>query len=357
MGSILSRKRKDGTLGHTVVIRIKRKGKLVHSETETFDRKQAAEAWMKKRETELAQPGALTKPKDPTLKEVINQYLLDKTKPHGKTKDQVLATIKNSDFGSLRCSEVTSQEIMAYIKAIDAQPSTRGNYLSHLAAVVAIAKPAYGYPLEKQALDDARVVLDKMGIIGKSKERTRRPTLTELDLLLTYFTELKRRRPKSIPMVSMILFAIFSTRRQEEITRITWEDLNREHLEVVVRDMKNPGEKIGNDVRTSLTPEALQLIDAQGKHSDNNTGRIWPYSAESTSTAFTRACKFLGIEDLHFHDLRHEGISRLVEMDWTIPRVATVSGHRSWQSLQRYTQYKAAGDKFKGWKWLAIATA
>lgn len=355
MGSILSRKRKDGTLGYTAVIRIKRDGKLVHLETETFERKQAAEAWMKKRETELAQPGALTKPKDPTLKAVIDQYLQDKTRPHGKTKDQVLATIKKSDFGGLRCSEVTSQEIVAYIKTIDALPSTRGNYIAHLAAVVGIAKPAYGYPLEKQALDDARVVLDKMGIIGRSKERTRRPTLDELDKLLTYFTEVKRRRPKSIPMVKMVLFAIFSTRRQEEITRITWEDLSREHQEVVVRDMKNPGEKLGNDVRTALTTEAIKLMDAQGKDTGSNSGRIWPYSAESTSAAFTRACKFLGIEDLHFHDLRHEGISRLFEMDWTIPRVATVSGHRSWQSLQRYSQYRTAGDKFKDWPWLAKA--
>lgn len=357
MGTILSRKRKDGTMGHTAVIRIKRDGKLVHSETETFERKQAAEAWMKKRETELAQPGALSKPKDPALKDVIDEYLRDNTREYGKTKDQVLATIKKSEFGGLRCSEVTSQEVVSYIKSIDAQPSTRGNYLSHLSAVVAIAKPAYGYPLEKQALEDARAVLSNLGIIGKSKQRTRRPTLAELDTLLTYFADVKRRRPKSIPMVKMILFAIFSTRRQEEITRITLQDLHREDLEIWVRDMKHPGEKIGNDVRTTLTPEALRLIDAQCKDIGlKEAGTIFPYSAESTSTAFTNACKFLGIVDLHFHDLRHEGISRLFEMDWTIPRVATVSAHRNWQSLQRYTQYKKAGDKYKDWKWLELAT-
>lgn len=358
MGSILSRKRKDGSMGYTAMIRIKRDGKLVHSETETFDRKQAADAWMKKRETELSQPGALSKPKDPTLKDVIDEYLRDNTKEHGKTKDQVLATIKKSEFGSLPCSEVTSQEVVSYIKSINAQASTRGNYLSHLSAVVAIAKPAYGYPLEKQALDDARAVLSNLGIIGKSKQRTRRPTLAELDKLLTYFAEVKRRKPRSIPMVKMILFAIFSTRRQGEITRITLEDLHREDMEIVVRDMKHPGEKLGNDVRTALTPEALRLIDAQCRDIGlKETGIIFPYNSESASTAFTDACHFLGIEDLHFHDFRHEGISRLFELDWTIPRVATVSAHRNWQGLQRYTQYKKAGDKYKDWKWLEIATA
>jgi integrase len=60
---------------------------------------------------------------------------------------------------------------------------------------------------------------------------------------------------------------------------------------------------------------------------------------------------FLAIDDLHFHDLRHEGVSRLFEMGRTIPQVASVSGHRSWQSLQRYTHLRQVGDKYAGWKW------
>ena len=125
------------------------------------------------------------------------------------------------------------------------------------------------------------------------------------------------------------------------------EDLDVEQSEIIVRDMKNPGEKIGNDVVTMLPPEALQLIQARKV----TKGRIWPVNAESVSSSFTRACQILGIEDLHFHDLRHEGISRLFEMGWNIPRVACVSGHRSWKSLQRYTHVKQTGDKLKDWKW------
>ena len=58
----------------------------------------------------------------------------------------------------------------------------------------------------------------------------------------------------------------------------------------------------------------------------------------------------LGVHDLHFHDLRHEGISRLFEMGCNIPQVACVSGHRSWQSLKRYTHIRQRGDKYAGWK-------
>lgn len=65
----------------------------------------------------------------------------------------------------------------------------------------------------------------------------------------------------------------------------------------------------------------------------------------------------LGIKDLHFHDLRHEGISRLFEMAQTIPQVASVSGHRSWQSLKRYTNMEEVGDKWANWKWLDVVAA
>lgn len=348
MGTIIPRKRKDGSVGYTALVRIKKGGKVIHSESETFDREQAAKVWIKKRETELAQPGALIKTPDPLLADVIDQYNREKLREHGKTKAQVLRTIKASSLGEMRCSEIGSQALVAYAQSIEATPQTVGNYMAHLASVFTVARPAWGYPLDAQAMDDARVVLRKLGQISRSKERSRRPTLDELNKLMAYYQVAEFKRRDSIPMTRVILFAIFSTRRQEEITRVLGKDLDRDHLELIVRDMKNPGEKIGNDVRTTLTPEALQLIDLQPK----TEGRIWPFNAESISTSFRRACAFLGIEDLHFHDLRHEGISRLFELGWNIPQVAAVSGHRSWNSLKRYTHIKQGGDKYAAWPWL-----
>ncbi|MBN9403835.1 MAG: tyrosine-type recombinase/integrase [Burkholderiales bacterium] len=55
------------------------------------------------------------------------------------------------------------------------------------------------------------------------------------------------------------------------------------------------------------------------------------------------------------HDLRHECISWLFERGWNIPHVATVSGHRSWASLKRYTQIRQVGDKYQGLAWLLVA--
>ena len=47
------------------------------------------------------------------------------------------------------------------------------------------------------------------------------------------------------------------------------------------------------------------------------------------------------IKDLHFHDLRHEAISRLFEKGLSIPEVALISGHRDVRMLFRYTHLKA----------------
>lgn len=48
----------------------------------------------------------------------------------------------------------------------------------------------------------------------------------------------------------------------------------------------------------------------------------------------------LGFEDLHFHDLRHEAVSRLVEAGMSDQEVAAISGHKSMQMLKRYTHLR-----------------
>ena len=69
-----------------------------------------------------------------------------------------------------------------------------------------------------------------------------------------------------------------------------------------------------------------------------------------------RTRRLVGIdEEVVFHCLRHDGVSRLFERGRTIPQVASVSGHKSWQSLSRYTHLRQTGDKYADWKWFAHA--
>lgn len=350
MATITQRKRSDGTLAYTAQIRLKREGKVIHSEAKTFERKQMAQAWAKKREAELSAPGALEKTDDPPLAVVIDRYLAEAQHKIGKTKGQVLRTIKADPLAALPCSSIDSSELLAFLNRLGSQPQTRGNYASHLSSIFAIARPAWGYPLNDQAIRDAMKVARRMGIIAKSKQRERLPTLAELDTLMEHFGRIRQRRKGSVPMQAITAFGIYSSRRLAEILRIRWDDL--EEGRVLVRGMKNPGDPNGVDTWCDLPPEAMAIIRAQPRTSE----RIFPYGTDAVGMAFTRACQFYGFDGLSFHCLRHFAATRLFELGWNIPRVAAVTGHRSWHSLQRYTHVRQTTDRLAGWKWLAHVT-
>lgn len=358
MGTITRRLNKSGQVKYTAQIRLRRKGVIVYQESQSFDRKQVARAWMTRREAELAQPGALDSAsrKAVPLKKIIERYLeeYERIRPLGKTKRATLSAISETWLGGVLDSELTSQKLVEYAQwriskeGGGVQTQTVGNDLSHLGAVMGVARPAWGYEVDPVAMSDARKVLRKLGMVSRSRERDRRPSKDELDKLLSCFFELQDRRPSAIHMPKVVAFAIFSTRRQEEITRIRWEDLDDRRQAVLVRDMKNPGQKIGNDVWCHLPDEAWKILQSMPR----SCREIFPYCSDSISASFTRTCKFLEIKDLHFHDLRHDGVSRLFEMDWDIPRVASVSGHRDWNSMRRYTHLNGRGDPYKVWAWL-----
>lgn len=356
MGTITTRKRKDGSVGYTAQVRIMQQGATVYQESKTFDRKTTAQAWIKKVETAMAEPGAIAKAKRAGLsvKDMIDRYLLEyeKLRPLGKTKRATLRAIGESWLGQLTDTEITSQKLVEFandrMQKDGVQAQTVGNDLAHFGAVLAVARPAWGYDIDPMAMPDARRVLRKMGAVTRSKERNRRPTKLELEKLLEYFGAMRDRRKQEIDMVRVTLFALFSTRRQEEITRIRWDALDEAGQRVLITDMKNPGQKYGNDVWCYMPDEAWRILQSMPKIEVE----VFPYNSRSISASFTRACLFLEIEDLHFHDLRHDGVSRLFEMGWDIPKVASVSGHRDWNSMRRYTHLKGNGDPYKGWPWV-----
>ena len=204
--------------------------------------------------------------------------------------------------------------------------------LSH-AAAVRVAVPV-------EPVDLARIALKRLGLVGKGNERDRRPTDDELARLIAHFDGNPR---QIIPMGWIIKFAVATAMRQEEICRVTWSDLNTRTKMLTIRDRKDPREKKGNDPHPAarrLGLRRLALIEEQRAIRGNEDDRIFPYHHKSAGTAFTRACQDLAIKDLHFHDLRHEGTSRLFEAGFAIEQVALVTGHKDWKMLRRYTHLK-----------------
>jgi len=325
---------------------------VIHQETQTFARQAAASAWMKKRETELADPAGLKKAlaEDPPLRDILKRAREETKKPMSRSKTNVLKMIEGHDFSLTVASHIDSAALVKFITGLKVSPSTGGNYFSHLASVLAIARPAWGYPVSEQAVDDARVVMQRMGTVGRSIHRERRPTVDEMNRLMEYFSRSVSTRGDTVPMTSICLMSIFSMRRSIEICSIKWDDFDEQGSRIMVRDLKHPDEKIGNDTWCTLTPEAIRVIKAQPRV--KGEPRIFPYAQKSASMAFTNAARVLDIEDLTLNDLRHEGASRLAEMGWSIPQMAAVTGHRSWQTLKRYTHVRATGDKWAAWEWL-----
>jgi integrase len=234
-------------------------------------------------------------------------------------------------------------------------PSTILMDLSFLSTAVRHAGPALGLaPLTTLAvteISNARRTLRHARIVGDSVERDRRPTEDELRTLRDHWAAQKTRK---IPMWDICLFSIATTMRLGEICSLRWEDLAalgrprcRQEDDPRPRP-EDPKEKKGNDERVPLL-EYTEIFDEIAKPMEiikrneglDRTGvRLFPYAPQSVSMTFGRAVDKVGIHDLRFHDLRHDGISRMFEGGFDIPEVAVCSGHKSWDNLKRYTHIK-----------------
>ena len=121
--------------------------------------------------------------------------------------------------------------------------------------------------------------------------------------------------------------------RRGELVNILWED-----IDFARRTLHIPHTKNGHPRTIPLSPRAIDIL--RQLHGSNEA-RVFPMSPNAVRLAWQRLTKRAGIEDLHFHDLRHEAISRFFEMGLSVPEVALISGHRDYRMLFRYTHLRA----------------
>jgi hypothetical protein len=99
------------------------------------------------------------------------------------------------------------------------------------------------------------------------------------------------------------------------------------------RTLLIPESKNGSSQTIPLSISAVELLRA---HPANHE-RFFPITANAFRPAWERVKERAGIEDLRFHDLRHEAISRFFEKSLSVPEVSLISGHRDLRMLLRYT--------------------
>jgi integrase len=98
--------------------------------------------------------------------------------------------------------------------------------------------------------------------------------------------------------------------------------------------------KNGEARRVPLSTGALAVLREAGQVRALD-GRVFPIPPQSLAHAWSAACARAGVDDLHFHDLRHEAVSRLFERGLSMMEVASISGHKTLSMLQRYTHLRA----------------
>ena len=131
----------------------------------------------------------------------------------------------------------------------------------------------------------------------------------------------------------IVMLAIETGMRRGEIASIEWR-----HIDFIKSTIFLPMTKNGDSRDVPMSKGAQKIILELVKDGRDRVFNITPHGI---SIAFGRACKRANILDLHFHDLRHEAVSRLFEKGFSLPEVAAISGHKTWAMLKRYTHLKA----------------
>ena len=132
----------------------------------------------------------------------------------------------------------------------------------------------------------------------------------------------------------MIIFAIETAMRRGEILALGWSEVNLERRSVTILESKN-----GHSRTIPLTPTAYALMHSLDRGEDD---RVFPVTKNALKMAWGRMMTLADIDDLRFHDLRHEAVSRFFEMGLTVPEVASISGHRDMKMLMRYAHASEA---------------
>jgi integrase len=135
-------------------------------------------------------------------------------------------------------------------------------------------------------------------------------------------------------MRPLITLAVETAMRRGELLALEWR-----HIDLGKRVAHLPLTKTGVPRDVPLSTRAVETLRAlQGGEEE----RVFDVAPNAVRLAWERLARRAGLKDLHFHDLRHEAVSRLFEKGLNVMEVASISGHKETRMLQRYTHLRAA---------------
>jgi integrase len=302
-------------------------------QTKTFDTRAAAETWARAIEVEMDQGTFISRAEaeSTTLKELLERYLQEITplkKGAATEATRILAFIKHP----------LAQRIVAGIRGVDiaryrderlaeVSPATVKRDLTILSHLFEVTRKEWSIhvlnPVREIKLPPHSNARDRRLQTGKDGEESEEERLLEACR--------EARNPHLLPIVRL---ALETAMRQGELISLRWENIDLDRRIAHLPDTKN-----GESRTVPLSTTAIKVLRALPRSINN---RVFPgLTTEAVKRSYTRAVRRTGIENLRFHDLRHEATTRLFEKGLNIMEVASITGHKDLRMLRRYTHLKA----------------
>ncbi|WP_409286736.1 site-specific integrase [Pseudomonas guariconensis] len=243
-----------------------------------------------------------------------------------------IAQLKKSKMAPKRMRDVTSPDIAEYrdVRLVSSNPKT-GNPISP--GTVRLEMALLSNVFDVGRIEWGACDVNPVANVRKPKPapgRERRLSAREERLILRYCNN-----HPTPDLFSIVEVALETAMRQGEILNLDWENINLKTRIAHLPETKNGSKR---DV-----PLSLRARDALIRMGPKPRGKVFSYTSNGIKSAWRIMTQRLQIEDLHFHDLRHEACSRLFELGTLdIMEIAAISGHKSLAMLKRYTHLKAA---------------
>jgi HAD superfamily hydrolase (TIGR01549 family) len=310
--------------------------------SKTFRLKRDAVDWARRTEDEMVRGVYISRTGSErmTLQEALQRYLAEVTptkKPTTQRSEKITAQHLIGHLGKYSMAALSSELVASYRDhrlAAGKSNNTVRIELAMLSNLFTIAIQEWGLGLKHNPVAAIRKPSPGQG-------RDRRLTDDEERKLLEAV------EAHSNPMLAWVVkVAIETGMRQSEILGLKLSQVDLHSRVVRLSDTKNNSARtvplnaaatatFKSAVENALRPRGTDLVffgepGRDGKRRPYQFAKIWGDIKEA-----------VGAGDLHFHDLRHEAVSRLVENGLSDQEVASISGHKSMQMLRRYTHLRA----------------
>ena len=298
-------------------VQVRRKG--AGSIAKSFMTKSEATRWAYKQELNMERGlyGHIG-PSDITLRDLLERYKSEVTPTKRGAAQEIrrINRLMRDPFTAKRVSELLPSALARFRDERLKCGARAAQYdLVIIGHCLKVAKLEWGLLLSENPVKSIRP-------ISPNRPRERRLSEQEYASLKEASTSL--RNPYIWPMVD---FALATSMRRSEILRLTWGNVNMTNSTCFLPITKN-----GCSRTLVLSQEAKSILEALPKGGQ----RAFETSENAFRLSWARLKKRAGLDDLHFHDLRHEAISRLFEHGLTMPEVMAISGHKTPAMLFRY---------------------